>query len=396
MSCSKESVMPGSTLPSRARVVVIGGGVIGLSIAYHLAAAGVKDIVVLEQAELGSGSTDKCAGGVRASFSNETNLRMGMRGLEVYSQFADMFGWDVNFVRRGYLYTLTEPHLVDAFTEATGLQTRFDVGSRMISPEEACEISPPLSPDGLLAAQWSPNDALCSPVEVVSGYAQAARNEGVRILTNLAVTGLVMKGSAVAGVVTPGGTVACDTVICAAGAWSGRVGEMAGIDIPIAPLRRRTLFTGPLREGPPNPGPNTMDVATLFWFHTEGPGYLFGWNNSDEPEGFNLALDLEGWQEGLLEVAEARAPEFAEHNIASGWSGYYEVTPDHNQIIDRAVEVDGLIIAAGFSGHGFQMGPATGEIVRDIYLDREPGYDIKPFRATRFAEMATTAEAAII
>ena len=378
--------MSSVSVPAAASVVIIGGGVIGVSVAFHLAQAGMTDVVVLEKNTLASGSTGKAAGGVRASFSHPTNIAMGMRGLEVYSRFAEDFGQDIEFRRNGYLYLLSDQDNVDVFTESVAIQNAHGVPSRMIDPDEAKRVSPLISTDGLLGAAWSPNDARATPDAVVMGYATAARRLGARFITGCRVDGIDMNGSAVSAVRTEHGTIRTRTVLCAAGAWSREVGAMVGVDLPVSPMRRQIAFTAPSPEVPTT-SPLTIDFPSTFYFHPEGGGLIFGWANPAEPVAFNLEFDLENWLPHFAEIAARRAPKVLDFGIASGWAGLYEVTPDHNQIIGRAEGIEGFFYAAGFSGHGFLMGPATGEIVRDLVLGREPGYDITGFDVRRFQKV---------
>ena len=370
-------------LPERARVVIIGGGVIGTSIACHLAEAGVTDVVLLERDQLGSGSTCKAAGGVRASFSTPANIAMGMRGLEVYSQFERDYGQDIDFKRNGYLYMLSDQDNVDIFTASVALQNAYGVPSRMVGPEEAQHISPLISTEGLLAAAWSPEDARATPEAVVAGYAANARRLGARLITRCTVTGIGSNGGVIEAVVTSLGTIRTDTVVCAAGAWSRQVGQMLGVELPVSPVRRQIAFTEP-SDRVPQQTPLTIDFPANFYFHPEGRGLLFGWSNPHEPVGFNLDFERDDWLAGFADVALRRAPQVLDFGIVSGWAGLYEVTPDNNQIIGRSAEVEGLLYACGYSGHGFLMGPATGEIIRDLYLGRQPRYDVTSFDVHRF------------
>jgi sarcosine oxidase subunit beta len=158
------------------------------------------------------------------------------------------------------------------------------------------------------------------------------------------------------------------------------------VNIPVVPVRRQIAFTEPLSELPESSPSLTIDFPSNFYFHPEGKGLLLGWSDPNEREGFNLRFELEDWLMGLGAIAETRVPAVLDYGISTGWAGLYEVTPDRNQIIDRSTEVEGLLIATGYSGHGFLMGPATGEIVRDLYHGKEPGYDISSFALDRFAQ----------
>lgn len=377
-------------VPESASVVVIGGGVMGTSIAYHLAASGVPDVLLVERDELASGSTCKAAGGVRATFSNPANIAIGLRGLQVYAEFADLYGQDVDFRRDGYLYLLSDQASLENFTEQVAVHNRHGVPSAIVDPEEAKRISPLIRPDDLLGACWSPRDGKATPEAVVMGYAAAARRHGARIVRHCEVLDITRRGATITGVVTAHGTVATGVVVCAAGAWSAAIGDMLGITIPVTPVRRQIAFTEPVADLPAHSPSLTIDFPSNFYFHPEGAGLLLGWSDPAEKPGFNLKFELDDWLMGVGEIAERCAPAVLDYGIRTGWAGLYEVTPDCNQIIDRPGEVDGLLIATGYSGHGFLMGPATGEIIRDLYHGRAPDYDISGFTLDRFADATTT------
>jgi len=373
-------------VPDSASVVVIGGGVIGASIAFHLAESGVADVVLLDKGELACGSTSKAAGGVRASFSNPANIEIGLRGLEVYSKFAGDYGQGIDFRHDGYLYLLSDQPNLDVFTESVALQNRLGVPSKIIDPEEAQRISPLISTEGLVGACWSPGDGKATPESVVMGYAAAARRHGAKIVRYCEVTDIVSSGGTITEVITEHGRIKTKTVVCAAGAWSRLIGNMLGVSIPVSAVRRQIAFTQPLAELPVTSPSLTIDFPSSFYFHPEGRGMLLGWSDPNEVEGFNLAFALEEFLLGLGPIVETRAPWVLDCGISSGWAGLYEMTPDCNQIIDRVREVDGLLVATGYSGHGFSMGPATGEIIRDLYHGVSPRYDISPFALDRFTE----------
>ena len=201
---------------------------------------------------------------------------------------------------------------------------------------------------------------------------------------NTALEGIEHDGGTITAVRTNRGTIATDTVICAAGAWSAQVGELAGVDLPVTPVRRQILTTGPVADLAPDI-PFTIDFATSFYFHGEGRGLLLGMSDPDETPGFKLQMS-DAWLPRLGEVIERRAPRIAEFGIGSGWAGLYEVTPDHNGLVGEADGVSRFLYATGFSGHGFLMGPAIGEVMRDLYLGREPVIDVTSLDARRFAD----------
>jgi sarcosine oxidase subunit beta len=353
----------------QASLVIVGGGVVGTSIAFHLAEAGVEDVLLIERAELGSGSTAKGAGGVRAMFSDELNVSIGIRSLEAWGAFGERPGAEIDLRRVGYLFLLSSDTDVAQFERSVEMQNRLGLPSRMLTPDEAHTLSPLAGPDGVLAAAFCPLAGHATPDGAVQGYASGARAHGARIAVGREVTGLDD------GVVlTNAGPVESECVICAAGPWSRAIGELAGVELAVTPERRRIAYTGALPiEGEP---PMTIDFATGFYFHREGRGLLFGTNDVCDTQ--------DEWLERAAPVLRKRAPLLLDAPIAGGWWGDYEMTPDHNALIGEARAAPGrFLYATGFSGHGFQQAPAVGEIVRDIYLGREPFVDVSALAAGR-------------
>lgn len=374
-------------IPSHADVVVIGGGVIGLATAYHLAAGGAGSVLLLEKASLGSGSTCRSAGGVRAQFSDEINIRLGQRGLRVFERFEELFGRQIDFHQVGYLFLLDNAEDVATFEASVALQNSLGVPSRMLSAAEAQGFSPFISTDGLLAAAFSAEDGHCDPSSVCQGYAAAARRHGATLVTGCAVTGAVVdrtgQAARIRGVVTEAGVVETDRVIIATGAWSKEVGAWFGLDLPVEPLRRQILVTEPVSDLRPDT-PMTIDFGTTFYFHNEGPGLLMGMSDPHETPGFRVGVD-DAWMPGLIEALSRRAPGLADLGIAHRWAGLYEVTPDANGLVGAAADLPGLFYCTGFSGHGFLLGPALGEVMADLVLERAPFVDVAAFDVGRFA-----------
>lgn len=369
-------------VPERATVVVIGGGVMGASIAFHLAEAGVTDVVVVERNNLSRGSSGKPIGGVRAQFSDPLNIELGARSLRAFRDFPQRPGREIGLDDVGYLFLLTTEEQVSAFEASVQLQNELGVPSRMIDAEHAQRLCPYVSTDGLLAAVFSADDGHARPKLVVDGYAEAATEAGARFVTHTSVTGMDVHNERITTVHTTGGAIRCGTVICAAGAWSARVGELAGYELPVQPLRRQIGFTAPVHPRPPRV-PFTIDFGTTAYFHNSDDGLLFGLADPREQVGFDTTWTPH-WLELFRAAMEVRAPALAEMDVTSGWAGLYEMTPDHNALIGRAAAPENFLYATGFSGHGFLQAPAVGEVIRDLYLDRTPVVDVAPFSADRF------------
>ena len=376
-----------SELPARADVVIIGGGAIGASTAFHLATGGVEDVVVLERETLASGSTSRSAGGARLQFADELNVRLSLRSLEEFERWDALIGEHVEFVPEiafhqvGYLFLLDAPEHVELFRAALAVQHAHGVPSRELTPAEASDIVPQLELDGILAATFCPRDGHMSPEAVVQGYAAAAVARGARVLQACPAIAIEHAGGRITGVRTAGGTIATDTVVCAAGAWSGEVGAMLGLEIPVHGEPRHMWFS-PEHGGLRDDLPLTIDFTTSFYFHREGPGIVFG-----------------GREEALEDVAEhalRRLPLILELPIQSSWWGYYEVSPDHNAIVGEAPDPGRFLYATGFSGHGFQQAPAIGEHLAQLIRGEQPAFDLGAFALERFARGEQRAERFVV
>lgn len=380
--------MAADPLPDEASVVIIGGGAMGTSIAFHLAEAGVRDVLLLEQGEFGSGSTCKAAGGVRAQFSDPINIELGRRGLTAFEDFPRRPGQEIDLRQPGYLFLLTSDEQVARYEESAALQNAMGVPTRMVTPEEIARLNPMIDLDGVLAGSLHARDGYCSPESVVLGYASGARRHGATLHPHVSVTGIAVRGGEITGVETTAGTVRTSTVVCAAGAWSRTIGSMAGVDLPVDPLRRQILITEPLTgdlaERLTHEVPMTIDAASTFYFHREGPGILLGMSYRHEEPGFRWNYS-EDWLPDLMAAIERVAPDLLDVGIAHRWVGMYEVTPDHNALLGESPAISRFLYACGFSGHGFLQAPAVGEVIRDRYLGREPAVDVTGFDGGRFA-----------
>ncbi len=354
-----------------AEVVVVGGGAMGASVAWHLRRLGIDDVVLLERESLASGSTSKSAGGIRAQFADELNIRIALRSLDEFEQMED-----IDLRQHGYLFLLDDEEDVARFQQALALQHTLGVPSRELSVAEALEIVPQLDPEGLLAATYCDLDGYATPEAVVQWYAR-----GLDVRQGCEVTSVDVAGGRVVGVRTTKGRIATGTVVCCAGAWSADVAATAGVEIPVRG-ETRWMFFAPEDGGLPERLPLTIDFTTGFYFHREGPGLVFG--------------GREQTLEELAAPASRRLPVLLDLPVQASWWGYYEVSPDHNAIVGEAAEPSRFLYATGFSGHGFQQAPAVGEHVAELVAGRTPTLDLSSFSVERFARGESRREAFVI
>jgi sarcosine oxidase, subunit beta len=373
-------------LPSTADVVVIGGGVMGVSAAYHLASRGCRDVVLLEKAQfLGSEATGKCAGGIRYQFSTEINVRLSLLSLPMLDRFEAELGQSIDLRRTGYLFLLDNRGDLATFERNVAMQNRLGVSSRILSCSEAAALAPLIQMDDIVGAAWHEGDGLADPNGVVQGYAAAARRAGAQLFTGVTALGIRVESGRVAAVETSDGAIAARHVVDAAGPWAGQVAALAGVDLPIVPVRRQIAVTTPLPQVPTD-FPFVIDFSRSLYFHREGRGILTGQSNPDEAPGFDQSVD-HAWTERHLDAAMMRFPLLARAGLLREWAGLYEVTPDAHPVIDTLADPAGFSIVAGFSGHGFMHGPIAGQLVAEMILDgRAHSLDIRQLRFSRFAE----------
>lgn len=339
----------------------------GASTAYHLAARGVKNIVLLEKEEFfGTGATGRCAGGVRYQFSTEINVKLSLASLPMIDRFREEIGQDVNYRQCGYLLVATNEKDAAAFRHNVALQNSLGVGTQLLTGDEVRERLPLMRFEDAIAGTFNQKDGIVDPNSVVMGYVSAAQKMGVKAVNNADVTGIRVSGGKVEAVETSRGAVQTRTVVNAAGPWAGQVGQMAGVSLPIVPLRRQMFTTDPLREVPED-FPFVIDFAQSLYFHREGEGLLIGMSNQNETPGFDQSVDEE-FELVNLEAAIERMPLLERASRASHWAGLYEVTPDAHPIYG-ATDVDGFLVCTGFSGHGFMHGPVSGKLMSELILD---------------------------
>lgn len=377
-------------------VVVIGGGVVGTSIAFHLAEAG-RDVLLLEKSELGGGSTSKAAGGLRTIFSDDLNIEIALRSIGAYRDFISRPGYDADFKVHGYLILLSDEGDLVRFRQISERQNALGIPSRIVSPEEAFQINPLISTEGVIGALYSPSDAQCSPEGAVMGYAQGARKLGAKLLQGEEVKEIESRAGHITTVMTNRQKITTSTIVIAAGVWSSKIGQMIGLEIPVEPYKREIVITDPLGtrwDQIPSTLPMTIDFSTTLSWRPEGGALLIGFSDESVPPGFDTTRDP-GYIEKLAELALHRIPITSELGIGKGWAGLYDTSPDNNAIIGEAVSPSRVLYATGFSGHGVMQAPAVGEIIRDIYLGRPTFVDVTPLSLSRFKQESSRPESAV-
>jgi sarcosine oxidase, subunit beta len=382
-----------------AEVVIIGGGIVGSSVAYHLAEQGCTNVVVVEREERqGLGSTGKSMGGVRAQFSTPINIQMSRYSIDFFARFEEATGHTADYRAHGYLFCATSGAHLEYIRKNQELQRSFGLkNARTVSTEEIVGMVPQLRADDIIGGGYCPTDGFVDPHAVMTGFARRAKERGVSFWLNTEVTGINVEHSAAAGVRTTRGDVSARAVVNAAGPWAARVAELAGAELPVTPLRRQIVKTQRC-DFLPAKFPMVIDMSNGFHFRREGDAILMAWPDGEETPGFKTAFTPD-FIEKILSRAVNRVPQFADLpvNPHQCWAGMYEVSPDHHAIIGESPEVGGLFFANGFSGHGVMHSPATGRIVSDLILrGRCDVIDAAPLGVERFAEGRLLEETAVL
>jgi sarcosine oxidase, subunit beta len=382
-----------------ADVVIIGGGIVGSSIAYHLTAAGCRNVVVLERESApGKGSTGKSMGGVRAQFSTPVNIQMSLYSIPFYASFEERLGSPCDYRPQGYLFCAThEKHL--AYLRAN-YEKQVAMGLKNVQLIDGDEIRrrfPQLRGDDMVGGSFCSTDGFVDPYSAMNGLMTWAADHGARLCKNSVVTGLLRDERGIAGVETGAGPLATRKVVNCAGAWAAGVAAMAGVDLPVEPLRRMLVPSEPFDQFP-HSAPMIIDMSNGFHFRPESRGFLLAWNDPEETPGFKTEFDP-AFVEKILTRAADRVPCFADLpvNPKRAWAGLYEMTPDHHPILGEAPGVPGFFLANGFSGHGVMHAPATGKILSDLILTGKTDLiDASLLNLARFAEARLIHETAVL
>jgi len=375
-------------------VVIVGAGIMGVSTAYHLARRGAGRIVVVERDTVCAGSTALASGGIRHQYASRIGVELTRQSILTYERFEEEFGVDPQFRQHGYLILVTtEAELAEA-RRNVALQQSLGVDVRLLAPDDVRHLFPYLRTDDLRGATHTPRDGYADPYLACTAIAARARDLGVTIETGAEVVGIERDGrGGVHGVRTAAGAVAAPVVVIAAGAWSGGVGRLAGIDVPVTPHRRSKFITAQVPpERVPAVTPFVIDPHQGVSLRREGPAILLGGGRRDEASTFSTEPDP-GLVGPVIERVVHRAPALADAQLVRQWVGLYEMTPDHSGILGAVPDADGLYVIAGFSGHGFMHGPIAGQLMAELVADgRARTVDIAPLAFERFAAGRATPE----
>ena len=373
------------SLPDTASIIIIGGGVMGASTAYHLASRGVKDILLLEKEDFfGSGATGRCAGGVRYQFSTPVNINLSKASLPMLERFEDELGQKIAYNKWGYLFLLSSDEVIKIFKRNMEMQHRMGIDTLWLDGDEIRRSLPMMDLHDIIAGTYYSGGGVVDPNSVVMGYINAAHRLGAKVLSKIEVIGISVEKNKIRGVNTIHGYISSPTVVNAAGPWAGIVSQMAGLPIPLTPLRRQWLTTTHLPDIPPDL-PFLIDFNQSLYFHREGEGILTGMSNPDETPGFDQTIDRE-WELIHMKAAVQRMPMLENAGLISRQAGLYENTPDSHPIFG-STKIDGYFIVTGFSGHGFMHGPVSGKLMAEIILDGHAStVDVSMLDISRFEE----------
>lgn len=381
-------------MAERADALIIGGGVIGASIAYHLALRGLKP-VVFERDLLGSGNTGRSAGGIRAQFTTEVNIKLSLYSIAFYERFRETLGADAEFHQVGYLFLGTTPEHLAHFRERVAFQKKFGVDVSLLTPEEVASRWPFLRLDDVTGATWSAKDGFAGPYEVTIAFANAARRKGATFHEQAEVTEIVAERGRIRGLRTSLGEFSSDVVVAACGPAVPAMVKPLGIEVPVVPYRRHLYMTETFPQIP-DTIPFIIDSGTGLYFRKETGGIMLGMVDKSDPPTFSMNVD-DAYLEKLVEAALLRVPLLEQANILNGWAGLYDTTPDHHAIVDAVDEVKGLYLAVGFSGHGFMHSPAIGASLSERILDgKARSVNLDALSLDRFAAGAVTEETNVI
>ena len=373
-----------------ADVVIIGGGIVGISTAFHLAKQGQKNVVLCERDLLAQASTGLCVGGIRQQFSHPANILLSQEVVRLFERFEEEFGVDIQFRQAGYIFLTRDSDTWDDVKKSVQVQHKYSVPVELLSPEEIKSRWSYLEVKDLIGGTFCPEDGYADPYLVAMAFANAARKLGVQIREQTHITAISVEQKRIRGIITTQGPISTPLIVNTAGAWGGEVARLAGLNIPVHPYRRQVFATKAF-ELIPRPVPMVIDLNNLFYFRGEDPCIILGMSDREEDSSFNTHVDR-AFLERVIDAAVHRAPVLEKAEILRGWGGLYAITPDENPIIGAIPEIEGFLCAVGFSGHGFQHGPAVGRILAELICKGQTDFDLTPFAHDRFGKIRGKSE----
>lgn len=395
--CAVFLILPGIDMHT-ANIVLIGGGIVASSIAYHLVQSGCRNILVIErETAQGKGSTGKSMGGVRAQFSTPVNIQMSLYSIPFYASFEERLGYPCDYRPQGYLFCATnDKHL--AYLRAN-YEKQVVMGLknvRLVSGDEIRSLYPQMRGDDIIGGTFCSTDGFVDPYSAMIGFMTWASDHGATLWKNATVNSITRRDG-IFEIQTTRGTIATPKAVDCAGAWAGEIAKMVGIALPVEPLRRMLVPTEPFDQFP-HTAPMIIDMSNGFHFRPESRGFLLAWNDPEETPGYKTEFEP-SFIEKILTRAADRVPVFESVavNPKRAWAGLYEMTPDHHPILGESPQVPGFYFANGFSGHGVMHSPATGKILSDLILTGKTDLiDARLLDFARFAEGRTIHETAVL
>ncbi len=376
-------------------VVIIGAGLIGLSVAYHLSTLGCNHVVVVEhESAWGQGASGRSAGGVRLQFSHPSSVQFSQYALQFIADSEERLGVSIPFKASGYLFLTRDRERWQALRKLAPMQRELGAPVELLTPQAIRERYSYVDMEDLVGGTFCPLDGIGDPWSMLYGLASAARRRGVEIRLSETVMGIAVEGDRVVGVTTNRGTIASPCVVNAAGAYAREIGKMAGISIPVAPYRRSIYVTDAFDQIPADI-PMTLDLDTTSYLRREGHSILMGMSDPEEPSSFHTETDTHALQR-VVETLLSWVPRLELASIMRGWAGLYAVSPDDSAIIGEVQARPGFFLANGFSGHGFMHAPAAGRVLAELIMGQTPFVDIHPFRLERFNDKKLVPEQFVI
>jgi sarcosine oxidase subunit beta len=383
-----------------AEVVIIGGGIVGSSIAWHLTHGGCKSVLVIErESSQGKGSTGKSMGGVRAQFSTPVNIQMSLYSIPFYAKFEEVVGHPADYRPQGYLFLATKDSHLAYLRDNFARQKKLGLtAAHLLSADEIRDMLPELRSDDVLGGSFCSTDGFVDPYSVMNGFMASAVEHGATLWKKTEVTGIARDQQGAFRVETSRGPVSTRIVVNAAGAWAAQIAKFVGVELPVKPLRRMLVPSEPF-DAFPHTSPMVIDMSTGFHFRPEGRGFLLAWNDPEETSGYKTDFEPAFIEKILIHAAD-RVPAFENLpiNPKRAWAGLYEMTPDHHCILGPVGDVPGFFLANGFSGHGVMHSPATGKILADLILQGKTNVvdDVSVLAFERFAKGELLHETAVL